>query len=128
MGLTVEASELLEIFTWLTEEESAALPEEKRQAAADEVGAANLGEPLDFCAVAAIVIAEIDTKRIDPATGLNGRVMDFLRRLAEVVEIKDHPWFLGCQYHPEFKSRPMDPHPLFTHFIRAALERKQAAE
>jgi CTP synthase len=42
--------------------------------------------------------------------------------LVEMVEVKDHPWFLGCQFHPEFKSRPMDPHPLFTEFIRASLE------
>jgi CTP synthase len=42
-------------------------------------------------------------------------------RLAEIVEIKDHPWFLGCQFHPEFKSRPIKPHPLFSKFIEAAL-------
>jgi CTP synthase len=42
--------------------------------------------------------------------------------LVEIIEIKDHPWFLGCQFHPEFKSRPMDPHPLFRDFIKAALE------
>jgi len=42
--------------------------------------------------------------------------------LVEIIEIKDHPWFLGCQFHPEFKSRPMDPHPLFRDFIRASLE------
>jgi CTP synthase len=42
--------------------------------------------------------------------------------LVEMIEVKDHPWFLGCQFHPEFKSRPMDPHPLFTEFIRAVLE------
>lgn len=42
--------------------------------------------------------------------------------LAEIVEIKDHPWFLGCQFHPEFKSNPMKPHPLFRGFIKAALE------
>lgn len=42
--------------------------------------------------------------------------------LVEIIEIKDHPWFLGCQFHPEFKSRPMAPHPLFRDFIRAALE------
>ena len=41
--------------------------------------------------------------------------------LVEIVELKDHPWYLGCQFHPEFKSRPMDPHPLFKDFIRAAL-------
>jgi CTP synthase len=40
--------------------------------------------------------------------------------LVEIVELEDHPWFLGCQFHPEFKSRPMIPHPLFREFIRAA--------
>ncbi|MBE9547464.1 MAG: CTP synthase, partial [Proteobacteria bacterium] len=44
-------------------------------------------------------------------------------RLAEIVEVKDHPWFLGCQFHPEFKSRPTKPHPLFSKFIKASLER-----
>jgi CTP synthase len=42
--------------------------------------------------------------------------------LVEIVELRDHPWFLGCQFHPEFKSRPMAPHPLFRDFIRAALD------
>ncbi len=42
--------------------------------------------------------------------------------LVEMVELKDHPWFLGCQFHPEFKSRPMNPHPLFREFIRASLK------
>ena len=42
--------------------------------------------------------------------------------LAEIIEIKDHPWFLGCQFHPEFKSRPTSPHPLFSNFIAAALQ------
>jgi len=45
--------------------------------------------------------------------------------LVEIVELKDHPWFLGCQFHPEFKSRPRNPHPLFREFIRAALERSR---
>ena len=40
----------------------------------------------------------------------------------EIVEIRDHPWFLGCQFHPEFKSRPLDPHPLFKAFIGAAYQ------
>ena len=43
--------------------------------------------------------------------------------LVEIVEIKDHPWFLGCQFHPEFKSTPRKPHPLFTAFIGAALKK-----
>ena len=45
--------------------------------------------------------------------------------LVEIVEYKEHPWFLGCQFHPEFKSRPRDPHPLFTAFIDAALKNKR---
>ncbi|MDI6698339.1 MAG: CTP synthase [Candidatus Saccharicenans sp.] len=40
--------------------------------------------------------------------------------LVEIIELKKHPWFLGCQFHPEFKSRPLEPHPLFSSFIRAA--------
>jgi CTP synthase len=44
--------------------------------------------------------------------------------LVEIVEISDHPWFLGCQFHPEFKSSPMKPHPLFRDFIKAALSNK----
>jgi len=44
--------------------------------------------------------------------------------LVEIVEFRDHPWFLGCQFHPEFKSGPMDPHPLFRDYIRAALAYK----
>ena len=44
----------------------------------------------------------------------------------EIVEIRDHPWFLGCQFHPEFKSRPLDPHPLFKAFVsRSYQNRKQ---
>ncbi len=43
--------------------------------------------------------------------------------LVEIVEIPDHPWFLGCQFHPEFKSRPHDPHPLFGSFIAATLKK-----
>ncbi|MFH2127572.1 MAG: CTP synthase [Pseudomonadota bacterium] len=46
--------------------------------------------------------------------------------LGEIVEMVDHPWFLGCQFHPEFQSRPMTPHPLFRDFIRAALRYKNA--
>jgi CTP synthase len=45
--------------------------------------------------------------------------------LVEIVELVDHPWFLGCQFHPEFKSKPMKPHPLFRAFIIAALRKKQ---
>ena len=46
-------------------------------------------------------------------------------RLVEMVEIADHPWFVGCQFHPEFKSRPDRPHPLFRGFVAAALAQQQ---
>ena len=42
------------------------------------------------------------------------------RNLVEMVEIPNHPWFLGCQFHPEFRSKPLQPHPLFVDFVKAA--------
>jgi CTP synthase len=45
-------------------------------------------------------------------------------KFIEIVELPDHPWFLGCQFHPEFKSKPLDPHPLFVSYIRAAYEHR----
>ncbi len=58
------------------------------------------------------------------AAGLKlvGRSMD--KSLVEVIEVLDHPWFVGCQFHPEFTSTPRDGHPLFTGFIKAALARQ----
>lgn len=53
---------------------------------------------------------------------LSGRSVD--GTLVEVIELKDHPWFLGCQFHPEFTSKPIDGHPLFTAFISAARDIK----
>ncbi|WP_112323118.1 CTP synthase [Oceanibium sediminis] len=46
-------------------------------------------------------------------------------RLPEIVEIKDHPWYIGVQFHPELKSKPFAPHPLFRDFVRAALEQSR---
>jgi len=43
-------------------------------------------------------------------------------RLVEIVELKDHPWFVASQFHPEFKSRPERPHPLFDGFVKAAMQ------
>jgi len=48
--------------------------------------------------------------------------------LVEMVELPSHPWFVGCQFHPEFKSRPMSPHPLFRAFITASLAHKRARD
>lgn len=58
----------------------------------------------------------------------NGLVLAGLspdERLVEIVELKDHPWFVGVQFHPEFKSRPNKPHKLFQDFMRASLENKK---
>lgn len=57
--------------------------------------------------------------------GLRISAMSHDNTLVEVVEIPNHPWFIGCQFHPEFGSTPRDGHPLFTGFIRAALAYQQ---
>src|SRR4029078_472623 len=49
-------------------------------------------------------------------------------RLVEIIELKDHPWFLATQFHPEYNSRPHRPHPLFSGFVGAALRRKSGHE
>ncbi len=54
---------------------------------------------------------------------LSGICLDL--NLVEIIEIKDHPWFVGVQFHPEFKSRPNRPHPLFRDFIKKALENRE---
>jgi CTP synthase len=54
---------------------------------------------------------------------ISGRTPD--STYVEVVEVPNHPWFLGCQFHPEFKSKPLAPHPLFRAFIGAALEHRR---
>ena len=47
------------------------------------------------------------------------------RALPEIVELPGHPWFVGVQFHPELKSKPLNPHPLFIDFIRAAIEQSR---
>jgi CTP synthase len=69
---------------------------------------------------------EFNNQYMDTLTG-HGLTISGLSpsgELVEIIEIKDHPWFLGCQFHPEFKSRPMEPHPLFVDFIKASLNCK----
>ncbi len=58
-------------------------------------------------------------------TGLRFSGMSPDGALPEIVEIPGHPWFIGVQYHPELKSKPFDPHPLFTSFIKAAVEQSR---
>ena len=57
------------------------------------------------------------------ATGINPDT-----GLVEIVELKDHPWFVGVQFHPELKSTVENPHPLFVHFIKAAVAYHKAHE
>ena len=57
-------------------------------------------------------------------SGMRVAGMSADEKLVEIVELSDHPWFIGCQFHPEFNSTPRDGHPLFTGFIRAALSRQ----
>ncbi len=59
---------------------------------------------------------------VDAGLVLSGLSPD--ETLVEIVEVPDHPWFLGCQFHPEFKSTPMNAHPLFRDFIKAARDNK----
>jgi CTP synthase len=59
----------------------------------------------------------------------NGLVLSGLSpdgELVEIIEIENHPWFVGCQFHPEFKSTPLNPHPLFRDFIKVAIEYKSS--
>jgi CTP synthase len=48
------------------------------------------------------------------------------KNFVEIVELPNHPWFLACQFHPEFKSKPLEPHPVFASFIAAAYEHRKA--
>jgi CTP synthase len=70
---------------------------------------------------------EVNQKYL-PKLRENGLVISGLSpdgKFVEMVELPDHPWFLGCQFHPEYRSRPVDPHPLFVSYIAAALEEKR---
>jgi CTP synthase len=61
---------------------------------------------------------------VEAGLTITGRTPD--ENYVEIVEAPEHPWFLGCQFHPEFKSKPLEPHPLFAAFIGAALQHKKA--
>ncbi len=67
----------------------------------------------------------IGYKQTLEATGLRFSGMSPDGSLPEIVELPDHPWFIGVQFHPELKSKPFEPHPLFTSFIRAALDQSR---
>ena len=63
-------------------------------------------------------------RKILTANGLNIAGLSPDEKLVEIVELPEHPWFVGVQFHPEFKSRPNKPHKLFADFIKASLDRK----
>ena len=63
---------------------------------------------------------EFDRPLLEHGMKISGETPDAM--YVEICELPDHPWFLGCQFHPEFKSRPLEPHPLFADFIRASYE------
>jgi CTP synthase len=66
---------------------------------------------------------EYKDKLIEAGLVISGTSPD--HELVEIVELKDHPWYLGCQFHPEFKSKPGSPHPLFRDFIKASLKNRE---
>ncbi len=67
---------------------------------------------------------EFDRALLDHGMRISGETPD--KMYVEICELPDHPWYLGCQFHPEFKSRPLEPHPLFTDFVSAAHDHRLA--
>jgi CTP synthase len=61
---------------------------------------------------------------IEAGMSISGKTPD--GKFVEIAEIPDHPWFVAVQYHPEFKSKPLDPHPLFREFVSASLAHREA--
>jgi CTP synthase len=66
---------------------------------------------------------EYEKQLVAAGLKITGRTPD--ENYVEIVEAPEHPWFLGCQFHPEFKSKPLEPHPLFRAFIGASLEHQE---
>jgi CTP synthase len=67
---------------------------------------------------------ELRQRMVDAGLVVSGTFQE--GRLVEIVELPDHPWFVASQFHPEFKSRPTRPAPLFREFVVAALERARS--
>ena len=67
----------------------------------------------------------INYRRQLEAAGMTFSGMSPDGQLPEIVELQDHPWFVGVQFHPELKSKPFDPHPMFTSFIKAAVDQSR---
>ena len=71
---------------------------------------------------------EVNNNFLEQLQGAGMRIAGWSgdRSLVEMIELPDHPWFIGCQFHPEFTSQPREGHPLFNSFISAAVEYHQA--
>jgi CTP synthase len=69
---------------------------------------------------------DYEQKLVNAGLRITGRTPD--DKYVEIVEAPDHPWFLGCQFHPEFKSKPLAPHPLFAAFVGAAVRHRQGLD
>ena len=70
--------------------------------------------------------SEYEPKLTAAGLRISGRTPD--RMYVEIVEVPNHPWFLGCQFHPEFKSKPLAPHPLFAAFVGAAVRHRKGSD
>ena len=70
---------------------------------------------------------EINNTSLEQLRGAGVRVSGWSadHSLVEMIELQDHPWFIACQFHPEFTSRPRRGHPLFTSYIEAAITRRE---
>jgi CTP synthase len=69
---------------------------------------------------------EFESTLVEHGLRVTGQTPDGV--YVEICEVPDHPWFLGCQFHPEYKSKPLAPHPLFASFIRAAYRNRMRDE
>jgi len=70
--------------------------------------------------------SEFEQRLVEAGLRITGRTPD--GTYVEIVEVADHPWFLGCQFHPEFKSKPLEPHPLFMAFAGAAYRHRRGID
>lgn len=133
------------VIAMITEWTTAEGGRERRTAEADKGGTMRLGgqpcQLLSGSRARALYGKDVIVERHRHRYEFNNRYREILREkglviagtsmdgmLVEIVEIKDHAWFVGVQFHPEFTSTPRDGHPLFTGYVAAARERREAAE
>ena len=85
----------------------------------------HMARPISASATATVMSSIVKfEKTLDSQHGLQltGQTPD--GAYVEICEVAGHPWYLGCQFHPEFKSKPLEPHPLFSAFLGAALKHR----